>query len=104
MAAWYSLADYCQGHCLGKLFSTGVIMPPWGHLAMSQGNFNVTAGRESATGLEWDSAYYASMHRTQPLKMKSYLAPNVSSAIVEKYHSESRDPTPYSRGTISFII
>ena len=27
-------------------------------------------------------------------KMKSYLAPNVNSAIVEKYCSESRDPAP----------
>lgn len=36
--------------------------------------------------------------------MKSYPVPKVNSATVEKYWSESRNPAPYSRGTISFII
>ena len=46
--------------------------------------------------LEWVAIVFS--------EMKSYLAPNINSAIVEKYCSESRDPAPYSRGTISFII
>lgn len=41
-------------------------MPARGHLAMSGGSFNVTAGKEAATGLEWDAAKHPSMRRTQP--------------------------------------